>query len=130
MCRQQGGGYSCLKAYSAGRAASFEQGSGDSLGLGNGETLAGSQDKLGCHVTTLAVNDRGPPGQNIMTVPSDNICCCSRGGQTAQLFRADRYPAVSCQPLHAGRRRFGHTVIPGTKTGQAGADEKYFIMYM
>ncbi len=96
-----------------GRAAGFEQGRGDMLGLGDGQYLTGAPDKLGADIQAVCVNNCGSTSQYIMAVSADQVGGCTRGGQSAELFRTNGYPVVAGQEVDTAFIRLASAVVTG-----------------
>ena len=127
---KQGGSNPFFRRKTARWTSRLEQGALDVLGLCNGKALPGTENKVTGHVPTLAIDNRGFAGQDIVAVAPDKIGRRSRSWQSPELFWADRYPALACQTFHALGRRYTGAVVACTQAGKAGTDKNNFIWCM
>lgn len=92
MFLQEGGGDAESAANPAGRAAGLEKDRCNTLLCGQVEDLVGTPDKLFGDLNTSPGDDPGLAGENGCAVTADKIGRIPGGGQTSELFRADRDP--------------------------------------
>lgn len=120
---QQGSGHADNGGKPAGRAAGFQEAEVDALCLGNGQDHEGAANKGLGAISAMQVYDLGGSGKHVVTVAIDQLTGRARGGQSAQLLGADRYPVISGQQLHAISIGFAPAVVPGAQPGKTGADQ-------
>jgi hypothetical protein len=92
MFLQEGGGDAESAGNPAGRAGGLEKSRCDTLSCGKVEDLVGPFDKLVGDVNACSGDDPGRTGENGPAVAADKVGRIPGGGQTSELFRADRNP--------------------------------------
>lgn len=107
------GGYAGQGRQAAGWAAGLEKTEIDLLGPGNGQDHGGPATKRLGQVVAVPVDNPGRVGQYAVSVAVFQAGCRARGGQTAQLFGADRDPVASGQLLQAGRVCLALSIVAG-----------------
>ena len=112
----------------AGWTAALEVCPPDVLRLRHGKTLPGTKEKILRDIQATRSDHPGPASEDISSVAANQVRCRARGGQAAQLFRADREPVRAGQCLQAGGGWPEFPVITGTEPGQAGTNENNFML--
>lgn len=123
--QKQGSGHSRHRREPAGRAPGLEQAAVDVLGQGDVQDLEGTADKGFGDVAAVDVDHPGRSGQDRMPVTADQVGRWPRGGQAAQLLRADWNPMALREQGPAFRAGLAPAVVAGAQPHQAGTDQAF-----
>ena len=65
--------------------------------------------------------------QHACAVSTDNVGGTARGGQAAELLRADRHPGAALECCSAVGAVYYSLIVSGLQAGQTGADQDHFF---